>query len=505
LDYWAKENMQGKEQSKQPGILRGLSGKVLLLTIIFVMLGEILIFLPSIANFRIQWLKGRIAQAEIAALAAEAAPDQILSSDLRSEILMGAGVLVVSLQKGESRKLALRSEGDYMIDASFDLRNTMWYGAIMDAFGAMLAGENRVISVTDVPPNMSGDLIEIALYEEPLRAAMFRYGINILLLSIFLSLLVAGMIFAALNWVLVKPMQGLTRNMVDFGQNPEDFSRIIKPGARHDEIGIAERELHDMQTELATMLQQKNHLAALGLAVSKVSHDLRNMLTSAQLISDRMANVEDPTVKRFAPKLIGSLDRAIEFLSQTLKFGRAQELPPQRERLSLNALVDEVIEAAVVQASSRIKIANKVPPGVSADADREQLIRVLTNLTRNAIQAIEFLQAERPDTPDGVITLQARREGSVTVIEVSDNGPGVPNQIRDRLFQAFQSAARQGGTGLGLAIAAELIRAHGGDIQLQSSTEAGTCFVVTIPDQVTQLRSGRNGDRKIPLKARSGE
>ena len=246
-----------------------------------------------------------------------------------------------------------------------------------------------------------------------------------------------------------------------------------------------------MQTELASMLQQKNHLAALGLAVSKVSHDLRNMLTSAQLISDRMANVEDPTVKRFAPKLIGSLDRAIEFLSQTLKFGRAQELPPQREKLGLSGLVDEVMETAVVQSSSRITITNKVPSSVSVDADREQLIRVLTNLTRNAIQAIEFLQAEQPDAPDGAITLQARREGSVTVIEVSDNGPGIPAQIRERLFQAFQSAARQGGTGLGLAIAAELIRAHGGDIQLQSSTEAGTCFVITLPDHVTQLRAGR--------------
>ena len=493
--------MKEQGKTKQLGVLRGLSGKVLLLTIIFVMLGEVLIFLPSIANFRIQWLKGRIAQAEIAALAAEAAPDQILSSDLRSEILMGAGVLVVSLQKGESRKLALRSDGDYMIDASFDLRSTMWYGAIMDAFGAMWAGETRVISVTDKPPNMSGDLIEIALREQPLRTAMFHYGFNILLLSIFLSLLVAGMIFAALNWVLVKPMQRLTRNMVDFGQNPEDFSRIIKPGSRRDEIGIAERELRGMQTELATMLQQKNHLAALGLAVSKVSHDLRNMLTSAQLISDRMANVEDPTVKRFAPKLISSLDRAIEFLSQTLKFGRAQELPPSRERLDLRELVDEVIEAAVVQTTSRIMIFNNVAPSVSVDADREQLVRVLTNLTRNAIQAIEFLQAERQDAPDGVIALQARREGSVTVIEIKDNGPGIPNQIRERLFQAFQSAARLGGTGLGLAIAAELIRAHGGDIQLQSSTDAGTCFVVTIPDQVTQLRTGRGGNHRTSLKA----
>lgn len=495
--------MQEQEpiRSKQPGALRGLSGKVLLLTIIFVMLGEVLIFLPSIANFRIQWLKGRIAQAEIAALAAEAAPDQILSSDLRSEILMGAGVLVVSLEKGESRKLALRSDGDFMIDASFDLRNTMWYEAITDAFRAMLAGESRIIGVMDKPPNMSGDLIEIALYEEPLRAAMFRYGINILLLSIFLSLLVAGMIFAALNWVLVQPMRRLTRNMVAFGQNPEDFSRIIKPGARRDEIGIAERELHDMQSELAGMLQQKNHLAAVGLGVSKVSHDLRNMLTSAQLISDRLANVEDPTVKRFAPKLINSLDRAIEFLSQTLKFGRAQELPPKRERLELRELADEVIETAVIKASSRIRIFNRVNPGVVVDADREHLIRVLTNLKRNAIQALEFLQAERSDAPEGVITLEARREGSVTVIEISDNGPGIPAQVRESLFQAFQSAARQGGTGLGLTIAAELVRAHGGDIILQSSSEAGTCFVITIPDQVTQLRPGRAGERKLSLKA----
>src|SRR5438876_12456688 len=110
--------MAGEEQQKgyrAPGLWRGLSAKVLALTVLFVMLGEILIFLPSIANFRIQWLKSRVAEAEIAALAAEAAPDQILSSDLRSEILMGAGVLVVSLTKDNTRKLILRSDGDQMI------------------------------------------------------------------------------------------------------------------------------------------------------------------------------------------------------------------------------------------------------------------------------------------------------------------------------------------------------------------------------------------------------
>lgn len=484
-----------KAEPQQPGLFTGLSGKVLLLTIVFVMLGEVLIFLPSIANFRIQWLKSRIAQAETAALAAAAAPNQILSSDLKSEILKGAGVLVVSLRKGETRKLVLRGDEPPMIDASFDLRDVRWWQAIMDAFGAM-TGPTRIIGVTDKPPNMSGDLIEIALYEAPLRQAMYRYGLNILLLSVVLSLLVAGLVFAALNRVLVQPMQRLTRNMVAFGENPEDLSRIIAPTARRDEIGIAERELHGMQSELAAMLQQKNRLAALGLAVSKVSHDLRNMLSSAQLMSDRLAMLKDPAVQRFAPKLIASLDRAIDFLTQTLKFGRAQELPPARERLAVKDIAGEVIESSVVQTSSRIVFYNNAPPSVIVDADREQLGRVLTNLTRNAIQALEAAQTENPDAPDGSITIRAWREGSVVTIEVKDNGPGVPERVRDKLFEPFQSAARSGGTGLGLAIAAELVRAHGGEIRLHATGETGTSFIITFPDSVAELRTGRRGERK---------
>src|SRR6185295_6751045 len=170
-------------QTVKTAVLRGLSGKLLLLTILFVMLGEILIFLPSIANFRITWLKGRIAQAEIAALAVEAAPDRMVSGDLRSEILMGAGVLVVSLNKGESRRLILRTDNPPMIDEHFDLRAVSWLGAVMDAFDALIAGDRRVIGVTDLPPNMSGDVIDIALEEAPLRAAMFGFAFNILAVS----------------------------------------------------------------------------------------------------------------------------------------------------------------------------------------------------------------------------------------------------------------------------------------------------------------------------------
>lgn len=461
------------------------------------MLGEVLIFLPSIANYRIQWLKGRVAQAEIAALAAEAAPDRILSSDLRTEILKGAGVMVVSLTKGDRRQLILRSDGEYMIDASYDLRGFMWTSAITDAFTTLFEATPRVIGVIDKPPNMSGDVIEIALLEAPLREAMLRYALNILILSVVLSLIVAGLVFASLRIVMVEPMQRITRAMLNFRQNPEDHSRIIQPSGRRDEIGLAERELHDLQSELSSMLQQKNRLAALGLAVSKVSHDLRNMLSSAHLISDRLTMVDDATVKRFAPKLIASLDRAIDFLTGTLQFGRAQEPPPVRDRHMLRDIAEEVIEQAVVQASSQVVLFNHVPPELLIDADREHMNRVLTNLLRNAIQAIEAPRVEDTGS-EGHVTIRSWREGTVVMIEVTDTGPGIPERVREKLFEAFQSAAKAGGVGLGLAIASELVRAHGGEIKLASTGPKGTCFRIAIPDRVAELKTGRRGERGRP-------
>ena len=140
----------------------------------------------------------------------------------------------------------------------------------------------------------AGDFIEVVLPEAPLRAAMIRYGLNVLGLSVIISMITAALVYFALNGLLVQPMMRITRNMLRFSQNPEDASRIIVPSARQDEIGTAERELAHMQVELTQTLQQKSRLAALGLAVSKISHDLRNMLANAQLISDRLEQPARP-------------------------------------------------------------------------------------------------------------------------------------------------------------------------------------------------------------------
>jgi signal transduction histidine kinase len=471
---------------------RGLSAKVLALTVIFVMLGEVLIFLPSIANFRIQWLKARVAQAEIAALAAEAAPNAIVDEALRTEILKGAGVTTVSLTRDNRKQLMLRADDHEMVAQTFDLRGNFRVDTLPEALTALFRSHDRLIGIVDDPPNMSGDLIEIALHEQPLVKAMRLYGLNILWLSLVLSAIVAAMIYAALNRLLVRPMQRLSENMTAFAADPENVARVIEPSARRDELGVAEHRLRGMQTELQHMLQQKTRLAALGLAVSKVSHDLRNMLTSAQLISDRLAEVRDPNVQRFAPKLIASLDRAIGFLNQTLKYGQAQEPLPQRQHLRLEPLVRDVLESFALASIQVLELKAEVNPSVTIDADREHIARVLTNLVRNAVQAFESDPARRAPF---CIEVRGWREGSVTAIEVADNGPGIPESVRDKLFEAFQSAARSDGTGLGLAISAELIAAHAGAITVKSTGPHGTIFLITVPDRPLSMAQHRASPR----------
>jgi signal transduction histidine kinase len=276
--------------------------------------------------------------------------------------------------------------------------------------------------------------------------------------------------------------------MVAFGDAPENPANIIVPSRRHDEVGTAERELAAMQRDLASMLQQKSRLAALGLAVAKINHDLRNLLTTAQLFSDRLASVTDPRVQNFAPKLMRALERAIAFCQSTLSYGRVQEPPPDRRMIPLEPLVEEVRETLELAPDATIRWISAVERGLVADADPDQLFRVLLNLARNAVQALEGRAASDPGRDQVRIT--GRREGAVVVIEVSDTGPGLSEKARTHLFEAFQGSTRAGGTGLGLAIAAELVRAHGGEIRLVDGT-IGATFRLTIPDRAVELRAHR--------------
>jgi signal transduction histidine kinase len=351
----------------------------------------------------------------------------------------------------------------------------------------MLERGNQTIRVVGPAPG-GAQFIEVVIDELPLRQAMYRFSRNLLVVSLIIAMLTAGLVYLALHYLFVRPMRRLTANLVGFHENPESAARIIVPSQRGDEIGVAERELSDMQRDLVSMLHQKSRLAALGLAVSKINHDLRNLLASSQLLSDQLSSVPDPRVQRFAPKLMRSLERAIDFCQSTLSYGRVQEAAPDRRMILIEPVVAEVRESAGL-ADASIGWISAIERGLSIDADPDQLFRVLLNLVRNAAQALE--SRPKGDAATMQIRITGRREGSVAIIEVSDTGPGVPARAREHLFEAFQSSGRPGGSGLGLAIAAELVRAHGGDIYLVEGT-IGATFRISIPDRPVELQSVRN-------------
>jgi signal transduction histidine kinase len=396
------------------------------------------------------------------------------------------------MKMGTQRRLLAANDVPSRIEQDIDMRNVPWWGAIMDAFDTMLfSAPDDVLRLVGPAPMAEGQFIEIVLDEAPLRKAMLVFSGNILLLSLVISGVTATLVFFALHYLLVRPMRRLTENMITFRADPENPARIIAESGRGDEIGTAEEELAAMQRDLASMLHQKSRLAALGLAVSKINHDLRNLLASAQLFSDQLSTLPDPKVQRFAPKLMRALERAIAFCQSTLSYGAAQEPPPDRKTLEVGPLIEEVHEALGLSLDVPIRWIVSVERGLTMEADHDQMFRVLVNVARNAVQALDARGVRDPARDQ--IRITGRREGSVVVIEVSDTGPGVSERARDHMFQAFQGSTRAGGVGLGLAIAAELVRAHGGEIRLVPGT-IGATFSITIPDRAVDLNS-RRGER----------
>jgi signal transduction histidine kinase len=186
-----------------------------------------------------------------------------------------------------------------------------------------------------------------------------------------------------------------------------------------------------------------------------------------------------------------SLERAIAFCQSTLSYGGAHEPSPERKTIAVESLIEEVHETLGLGLDVPIRWIVSVERGLTMEADYEQMFRVLVNLGRNAVQALEARGASDPRRDQ--IRITGRRERSMVVIEVSDTGPGVSERARTHMFQAFQGSTRQGGSGLGLAIVAELVRAHGGDIKLVPGT-IGATFCITIPDSAVDLNA-RRGER----------
>lgn len=433
------------------------------------MVAEILIFVPSTARFRETWLQEKLALGHLAILALDATPDKMVSEMLRKELLTHVGAYALSVRRGGAR-LILSSDMPPTVAESYNLGRAGMAQLIFNAFATLLRTEPRVIRVVGPSPKDPSVSIELVIEEAPLHTDMVDFAWRIFWLSVVISLLTATLVYGALQWLMVRPMGRITQSMVAFREDPEDPGRAIQPTRRRDEIGTAQRELADMQDRLRATLKQQAHLAALGTAVAKINHDLRGILASALLVSDRLAKVDDPEVRKITPTLFGSIERAVKLCSKTLDFVGQAHPAPDRSRFLLRQLVADVESAIALPDGHADTFQNRIGPAVDVDADREQMFRIFNNLMRNSLES-----GARN------VAIDARTNGRWVEIDITDDGPGVPAMAREKLFQPFEGSARAGGTGLGLAIARELIRSHGGDLTLVETGSGGTTFRIALP------------------------
>jgi signal transduction histidine kinase len=469
----------GAEESPPPRrgvgpLIDSLPGQLLMVTVGLIAAGVALVYFPAAAGFRHQWMSDRAEAAHLAALAADVAPGGALGEDEVRALLMGADAVAVSRVRNGMNELVLYSGpiGEELVEA--DLRKPGWIAPIRDTIDVLFAPPGRLLRIRAEPMGAPGEVIDVIVRETPLRAELHAFSRRLLLYAGLGAVLIGAAIYGALFYLFVRPMRRLAAAMTRFRADPADPARRIRPSGARTEIGQAEEELALMQDDIRQALQQRERLAALGAAVAKISHDLRNVLASAQLVSDRLATEDDERVRKMGERLVRAVDRGIRLCEATLQYGRAEETAPVRAAVPVRALLDEVA-ADVDVAGAGVDWDNRVDADLVVDADPDQAHRILLNLCRNAVQAMQEQSDQRR------LTAQARREGDSAVIEIRDTGPGLPPKARERLFEAFSGSARKGGTGLGLSIARELARAHGGDVTLVESGEAGTAFAVRLP------------------------
>ena len=463
-----------------------LSGQLLIFTVVFIAIVEAVIVIPSLASDHERWLLDKVRQAELVSQSIDVAQNNAVSKEVSNQLRRSAGVLYLAVEiNGESFRLYDSKVGvpEEVLDLRQSHKNLIHDILYLWApWHTFMGKPDRLIHVVAQPKVRGGQEIEIVVRSEPLKTYLKSSLGSMLRVSLSISFLAGFLVFIGLSVFIVRPIRQLTKGIVRFKSNPEDATATHKPSDRPDEIGQIEREMASMQDEVRQALRSRARLAALGQAVSKINHDLRNMLTAAQMASDRLANSADPTVAKALPRLERALDRAVSLAQNVLTYGKSDEQTPQIQIVRLKELAAAAAEDAGLTLTNLgpegVRFISKIARGFTLEADPEQLHRLLVNLMRNARQAIE-LQPNRKVR--GRVTLTAIKTSEEVLLIVSDNGPGIPEKLREKLFQPFTSSTTPGGSGLGLAIGRELAQLHGGDVRLVNSGADGTTFEVRLP------------------------
>jgi signal transduction histidine kinase len=453
----------------------GLSWRILGLVVTAIMTAELLLFLPTIARFRVVHLEQLIESGTLAALALSATPDNMVTDEVKRNLLNNARVdAVVLVEPNKPRRALINIQPDPKTQPTFDLQKAGPLELIWDALAAMSRSGAYYMRVGGESMRLPKAKVWIVVDELPMRIAMYDYAWHALALSLIVALFTAALLYLALRWLVIRPLQDLSSDMIAFRRAPEEPGRERAPTGRNDEIGTVDREFQNLQHAIRTSLRQKTRLAEVGAASNKINHDIRNMLSTARLLSDRLAMSDDARTRKLAPTILNTIDRAARLASNALDY--VGERPAMRlASFDLSDLVAEVGVVLQEQGEDRDPNLlrnwhNELTGECRVRADRDLLYRVFMNLGRNAF-----------DAGASSVTVRSGSESGFLQVYVGDNGPGLPEAVTAQIFRPFTTGGRAGGAGLGLAISRDLVRAHGGDIALVETGRAGTTFRFTLP------------------------
>ena len=451
------------------GLFDSLSVRLFLVTIGVILLVEFIVFLPSAANYRENWLNERVQAARIAALSLEAAPSRMVSEELSNDLLMRAEVLAVAELSADMREQilppAMPLDGPMK---EIDMMEETYLGSIGETLETLAAPDGRMLVVRAMGSG-EGRVLEVILPEAPLKKGLGAYAARILIVSLIVSFTAAMLIYLLLILLVVRPMQRVTQAVIQFRQDPGSWSRKLGPTTRRDEIGRAQNALADMEAAVSESFRQRERLAQLGESVAKINHDLRNTLSTAQLASDALSTSDDPRVQRAVPRLERALERAIALATDTLKYGRSSTPLARLQPVNLSETIDEAALEALGEQETQVQLSNDLRPGETGHGDPDHIYRIAANLIRNAAEAM----GERGG--------EIRISGGAGHIDFADSGPGLPQRARENLFRPFAASSRKDGTGLGLSLSRDLARAMGGELSLVETGEGGTRFRLTLP------------------------
>lgn len=461
---------------------RKLSVRILALTVGFVLLAEALIFVPSLASFRQERIEDRARAAGLLAEALVDRPDVEASDMLAKQFMMQTdAVFLGAFGDGTKRLILGEPPAMELIYGVEDLRKTRTVPNFMEAglefFGLADEGYLRIIAFS---PVAGEDRLELMVPCGALGTEMRAYAQRILLLSILIAAFVGGLIYLAMLRLIIRPVQTLAADMTAFREAPEIRRGRGRPSDRDDEIGQLQREFHDVKQSLRSAFRQRERLASLGLSVTKINHDLRNVLSTALLMADRLSMNEDPELAQMGDRLTRTVERGVSLTEEVLEYSSAREPDPQIEPTELSVLANDVV-ADMKTTFPKIRIKNRIDPTLIVKSDPDQLQRIFGNLCRNAARAMA-------DQDEAIIELTSESLDETAIIQIHDNGPGLPEAVEDRLFLPFTRGSTPDSTGLGLSISKELAERMGGTLELLETGPTGTTFILG-------LGLAKSGDR----------